>query len=101
MSVVRFHALLDAENAVSVDRYLLGVTLEREDGFPGVARSLTVEVSYDEGTTWQPTELIGGSIVALNPPPGADSVSLPASAEDPRGGTVEQTIIRAYKLGKR
>jgi hypothetical protein len=64
-------------------------------------RSLRVEVSYDDGRTWQPVELRrgpGGTRAILAHPRGAGFVSLRAKAADSAGNTVEQTIIRAYRI---
>ncbi|WP_175482692.1 S8 family serine peptidase [Actinokineospora iranica] len=101
ISVVRFHAELDAENAAPTGRYLLPVTLQLENGAKGQPRRLSVDVSYDEGKTWHRATVIAKSLVVLDHPAGASSVSLRAAAEDSRGSTVEQTIVRAYQLGKR
>jgi hypothetical protein len=56
-----------------------------------------VDVSYDEGRTWQRAVTYGNAVVDLTHPPGAGSVSLRARAAD-GDMTVEQTIIRAYLL---
>lgn len=69
---------------------------QRADGSVVRPRHLTVDVSYDEGRTWQRATTHGDRIV-LTHPEDARSVSLRASATD-RGATVEQTIIRAYLL---
>jgi hypothetical protein len=71
---------------------------------PIAARSLTVDVSYDDGTTWQRvhTRRQGERwIAALKHPKHGDFVSLKASARDFSTNAVEQTIIRAYALTER
>ncbi|PWW62254.1 S8 family peptidase [Actinokineospora spheciospongiae] len=98
LSAVRFHGALDADNAAPSGRYYLPVSLERETGQPDLAKKLTVDVSYDEGKTWSRAQVIAKSLVVLDHPKGAGSVSLRASAEDHRGNSVEQTVIRAYKV---
>ncbi|WP_128979977.1 S8 family serine peptidase [Streptomyces roseicoloratus] len=55
----------------------------------------TLEVSYDEGTTWQRVALDSRWRGELRVPRGAASVSLRAGASDDRGGAVTQEIIRA------
>ncbi|MFF6774538.1 S8 family serine peptidase [Streptomyces sp. NPDC012637] len=55
----------------------------------------TLEVSYDEGTTWRPVALDSRWRGELRIPGGATSVSLRAGASDDRGGCVTQEIIRA------
>jgi subtilisin family serine protease len=68
-------------------------------GTPTV-KSLAVEVSHDDGKTWQQAEVAsasGGWRVTVQHP-AAGYVSLRAKAADTDGNTVEQTVIRAYKL---
>ncbi|MFF7181342.1 S8 family serine peptidase [Streptomyces sp. NPDC008121] len=59
----------------------------------------TLEVSYDEGTTWSKVALKpsvrGGWAGDVRVPHAAASVSLRAGASDDRGGSVKQEIIRA------
>ena len=57
---------------------------------------LAFEVSYDEGTTWQPTKAVGGTHLSLKHPAKAGSVSLRAKLTDRAGNTLVQTIERAY-----
>lgn len=59
-------------------------------------QKLAFEVSYDEGTTWQPTKAIGGKHLSLTHPAEAGSVSLRAKLTDRQGNTLVQTIERAY-----
>ncbi|MFF4560505.1 S8 family serine peptidase [Streptomyces sp. NPDC001435] len=57
-----------------------------------------LEVSYDDGTTWQTVRLTGGAACwhgTLTVPRAAEHVSLRASASDDRGGKVTQEVIRA------
>ncbi|MDP9795966.1 subtilisin family serine protease [Catenuloplanes nepalensis] len=60
-------------------------------------RSLTVEVSYDDGATWSRAAVRDGA-VQLRHPATAGFVSLRAVATDRAGGTVTQTVIRAYEI---
>jgi hypothetical protein len=64
-------------------------------------RSLRMEVSYDEGKTWQRVFVLplGQRYVALllHPKKG-DNVSLRTVASDYAGNTFEETVIRAYAL---
>ncbi|CRK55890.1 peptidase S8 and S53, subtilisin, kexin, sedolisin [Alloactinosynnema sp. L-07] len=99
LSTVRFHANLDATNSAPGGRaFALPVTLQRENGSTAIPRGLSVDVSFDEGATWRKATVVANSVVLLHHPAGAKSVSLRAKASDGRGGTVEQTIVRAYKL---
>ena len=60
-----------------------------------------MQVSYDDGATWQSAPVSGGGskwTASVTHPAGAGHVSLRAIATDSKGGKVEQTIIRAYLL---
>ncbi|WP_243866989.1 hypothetical protein [Actinophytocola oryzae] len=61
-------------------------------------KRLSVEVSYDEGTSWQRVPVDAKLVATLRHPAAAASVSLRASATDADGNTVRQTVIRAYTL---
>jgi hypothetical protein len=58
---------------------------------------LTVQVSVDDGATWQPVPVVGGR-VRVEHPAGHGFVSLKAAAADAAGNRVEQTVIRAYRF---
>jgi subtilisin family serine protease len=63
--------------------------------------SLTLEISYDDGATWQKQEVKekkGAWSASLKAPSGADSVSLRVNAEQDNGGGITQTITRAFGL---
>lgn len=73
---------------------------------PGAAwarlADLYAEVSYDDGLTWQPvpvTRTGDDALLRLTHPAAVGYVSLRALAGDSAGNTVEQTNIRAYRLG--
>ncbi|AKN69691.1 peptidase S8 [Streptomyces sp. PBH53] len=61
-----------------------------------------LEVSYDDGSTWRTVPLSGRGAAAwrgtLSVPRGASSVSLRASAQDDKGGSVTQEIVRAVAV---
>ncbi|GIG68963.1 S8 family peptidase [Phytomonospora endophytica] len=64
-------------------------------------KSLTFEVSYDEGKTWRKVGVRRGgdhAVALLRHPAGATSVSTRLSAADEAGNTVTQTMIRSYGL---
>ncbi|SES21985.1 S8 family serine peptidase [Lentzea albida] len=61
----------------------------------GKVKSLSTQVSYDKGRTWQRTLVIGGSMIVVNPGRGG-SVSLRATAVGKGGDSVTQTVIDAY-----
>lgn len=97
LAVLRFTPVLDAANSAPHGAFLVPVTLQRADGSYVRPKKLTVDVSYDEGRTWQRATTHGNLVVGLTHPADARSVSLRASAVDGHT-TVEQTIIRAYLL---
>jgi subtilisin family serine protease len=102
LSAVRFTPRLDAANAAPAGvPFLVPVAVQEQSGALTRSSRLAVDVSYDEGRTWRRAEVILGRAVLLHHPAGAGSVSLRARATDRGGNTVEQTIIRAYKLAAR
>ncbi|WP_344679061.1 S8 family serine peptidase [Saccharopolyspora taberi] len=101
LSAVRFAPELDATSTAPAGTHQeVPVFLEPQGGAPTPPAKIAVQVSYDEGATWIEAPVIDNARVALDHPADATSVSLRASAEDAQGNTVEQTIIRAYKLGR-
>jgi hypothetical protein len=61
----------------------------------------TLEVSYDDGATWQRTKLTkaaGGWRATLKAPASASFVTLRATARDSADNNVSQTITRAFGL---
>jgi hypothetical protein len=103
LSVVLFTPALDARNSAPAgQRFAIPVTVVAQAGSDaGANRSLTVEVSYDDGATWRRASLqtSGGVRSAMvNHPAAAGFVSLRATATDTKGNTVTVTIIRAYRM---
>ncbi len=83
-------------------RLPVGISAEYVKGATGTGTigTGTLEVSYDEGTTWTKVALRKASRGAswtgeLRVPSGVSSVSLRAGAGDDRGGSVTQEVIRA------
>jgi hypothetical protein len=62
---------------------------------------LTAQVSFDDGTTWQPATVSGsgGSYQVGFTAPASGDVSLHVTATDAAGGSVDETITRAYATG--
>ncbi|MEV0806423.1 S8 family serine peptidase [Micromonospora sp. NPDC050200] len=103
VSVVRFAPQLDEANAAPAGATVkIPVTVYRQPGAPtGMVRDLTVDVSYDDGRTWQRAELKrsdAGGMLTVRHPATAGYVSLRARSTDSAGNTVDQAIIRAYRL---
>jgi hypothetical protein len=64
---------------------------------------LTVDVSFNDGRTWQPVQVTrdpdsSTATVRIDHPRSASFVSLRARAADSSGNTAEQTVIRAYGI---
>jgi len=102
VSVVRFAPGLDEANSAQAGKpFLVPVWLQHNGtGAVDRPRTLSVDVSYDEGKTWQKADVVWNLAVLLRHPADAESVSLRATATDRGGNTVTQTVIRAYKLRK-
>lgn len=99
---VRYDMALDDRNRAPAGLFAFAVYAERNGtAGPVGLTSLTVDASFDDGTTWQPVRLVraGGRWAAtLRHPTGGGYVSLRASATDAAGDTVSQRTIRAYGL---
>jgi hypothetical protein len=99
LNAVRFLPELTADgSAPAGKRFQIPVQVQDETGATHRPKRLTVEVSYDEGKTWQRVQVTSNQVAKLNHPANATSVSLRASATDRDGNTVKQTIINAYTL---
>ncbi|MEU9203461.1 S8 family serine peptidase [Streptomyces sp. NPDC048332] len=85
------------------ERFSFAVRTE-EPGTAGPvrARTMTAEVSYDDGATWRKASVSGGAdgrfTVSTRHPEGAGYVSLRIGAQDADGNSVQQTITRAYAV---
>ncbi|MFD4636343.1 S8 family serine peptidase [Lentzea sp. NPDC058436] len=102
LSAVRFTPKLDASGAAPGGR-VFAVPLQVQqyaDSGAGRIRRITVDVSYDDGTTWAKAPVLGDRAL-LQHPNGPGHVSLRASAVDSRGNTSQVTVIRAYALSGR
>ena len=100
---VRFGPQLDENNAARAGQaFLLPVSVQRQAVAAAAnVRDLDVEVSYDDGATWQQAFLVkvgSGWLAQLLHPGDAAFVSLRAAATDSAGNSVQQTILRAYRL---
>ncbi|MDT7726033.1 MAG: hypothetical protein QOI21_2609 [Actinomycetota bacterium] len=98
---VRYAPQVDLRNSApgGVD-FTIPVTVPRQDG-PADIAALAVEVSYDDGVTWKPSTVArnGSGWTASVTHPASGFASLRAKASDTEGNTVEQTVIRAYRIG--
>jgi hypothetical protein len=95
MMMIRFAPKLDELNqAPGGRRYAVPVNVQGNDG---PLTSLAVQVSYDDGVTWNAAKLDGRTAL-VDHPRRSGFVSLRATATDSAGHKVEQTVIHAYKL---
>ncbi|MEU8283804.1 S8 family serine peptidase [Micromonospora sp. NPDC048905] len=96
-------APVDLRNTVSVgDRRPVRMSVHRQDGVAGrPVVTVTVAASYDDGRSWHavPVSRDGEGWLALVPHRRAGHVSLRANATDADGNAVEQTVLRAYRVG--
>ncbi|AGZ40268.1 S8 family serine peptidase [Actinoplanes friuliensis] len=102
LSTLRFSPKLDDRNSAPAGRpFVVPVHVDHQAG-TGTANKVTVDVSYDDGRTWTKAPVAGSGdhrVAAVWHPRGKGFVSLRASATDQHGGTVTQTVIRAYAIG--
>jgi hypothetical protein len=86
----------------SVQRMPLTLAQDGATG-PVKVKSLTVDVSFDEGSTWRavPVKREGKAWCAIvRHPLQGQYVSLRTSIDDGSGNQFEETVIRAYALGR-
>ena len=100
---VRFGPDLDENNTARAGRpLLLPVWVQRQaEAAPAKVSDLRLDVSYDDGATWRsvPVARTGsGGWRSVQHPSSASFVSLRAGATDSVGNSVQQTILRAYRL---
>ncbi|RKN45569.1 hypothetical protein [Streptomyces hoynatensis] len=95
LSVIRFTPDLALDSTAPAGRRLrVPVLVDGAAADAGVA-SLSVEVSFDRGETWENAPVENGAITVHNPPAGG-SVSLRAELTDADGLTTTVTIKDAY-----
>jgi len=100
---VRYAPNLDDDNATQAGRkFRFPVYVQRNGAeTPGSVNTPKVEVSYDDGTTWQQVRLDRQGAqwqATVDHPRGAEFVSLRSIVSDKDGNKASQTVIRAYAL---
>jgi subtilisin family serine protease len=107
VSVVRFAPALDAHDAAPAGRaFTIPITVQRQTqgaGAGSTVASIAVDVSYDDGATWLPATVDQRRpqwTATVSHPDSAGFVSLRAHMVDRSGETVQQTVIRAYRLAR-
>jgi subtilisin family serine protease len=100
---VGIDAPVDLRNTVAVgSRQPIRLSVNRQDGVANrPIKVTTAEASYDDGKTWQRVTVNpdGNSWCAAVPHAKAGFASLRIQASDVGGNTVQETIIRAYRVG--
>ncbi|HTI22225.1 MAG TPA: S8 family peptidase [Kutzneria sp.] len=97
VSAVRFTPALDDNGTAPRGTFRLPVSVQDQPGTTSRQHLRSLQVSYDEGLTWQTVPVTGG-YATLHHPTDAKTVSLHATAADNAGNAVDQTIIDAYLL---
>jgi subtilisin family serine protease len=100
---IRWDLPLDDHNRAPRGALLGGLTVATQPGARAAeVRSVTVEVSYDDGRTWRGAVVdhADGRFRVRLPDGGAPGgyASLRATATDDAGGAVTETVVRAYAL---
>ncbi len=100
---IGFDPAVNLANSAAAERsFTIPVAVNYQTGTTGPRPRLrSVEASYDDGATWQPAPLAGGSAgwsATVKHPAAAGFVSLRATANDAAGNKVAVTVIRAYRL---
>ncbi len=104
VAVLRFAPPVDQLGRPPAGQRVLPVPvyLQRQTGGGfGPLASISVQASFDDGASWQSVSVLGSGdrrTAMIHQPARGGFVSLRATASDPAGDTVEQTIIRAYVL---
>ncbi|GIJ64200.1 hypothetical protein [Virgisporangium aurantiacum] len=100
LSAVRFAPpLSDTNTAPAGKSWVVPVSVQQQPGSTAKpVKTLTVDVSYDDGRTWRNAPVLRAGVVVLQHPAAAGFVSLRATSTDTAGNTVKQTIIRAYQI---
>jgi subtilisin family serine protease len=101
LQAIRYLPVLDGANQAPAGRFSFAVRVDRQPGAaPSRLMSLSVEASFDGGTTWTPVPLAGSGTQrrATVTNPAGGTVSLRARAADAAGDSTEQTVIAAYTV---
>jgi subtilisin family serine protease len=103
MSAVRFLPRLDSRNTAPAGRLtVVPIQVQRQPGSSAQrVRKLTVDVSFDDGVSWRSVAVVRlgqQAFVAIPHPAQPGFVSLRARSSDTDGNSVDQTVIRAYRI---
>ncbi|MFF0339591.1 S8 family serine peptidase [Kribbella sp. NPDC004875] len=98
-----YHLATNLNGALTSGRQRIGLTAFQFAGVEGggKVKEATLQVSYDDGATWQPVSLSRagtGWVADVRLPKGASYLSLRATAGDDAGNKVSQEVIRAAAI---
>jgi hypothetical protein len=97
LSVVRFEPKLDSANAARAGTVLaVPLTVQRQ-GTAGELTTISVEASFDDGKSWSAVR-VERRVAQVQNPKAAGFAALRITAVDARGNTVEETVLRAYRI---
>ncbi|MBF9132151.1 S8 family serine peptidase [Plantactinospora sp. S1510] len=100
---VSFRPTVNDNNAArAASRFTFPATLAAQPGStPGSVRTMTVRYSTNDGASWANATVSGSGnarTVSVTHPNTTGFVSLRATVTDYAGNSVEQTVVRAYKI---
>ncbi|MFG1707763.1 S8 family serine peptidase [Nonomuraea sp. M3C6] len=102
---VKISPELDDRNRAETGRMRIPLSVQRQDGSPDLKlRTLTVEISYDDGRTWQSTQVHPSGKDAWSAETSHPNntrgkfASLRVKAADTGGNGFTETVIRAYEI---
>ncbi|MCK2239342.1 MULTISPECIES: S8 family serine peptidase [unclassified Crossiella] len=99
---IRYDLPLDLANRAKPGEFAFAVNAPHQAGSGGRgAVAVTMEASTDDGATWHPVPVLpaGKSWTAKVTNPASGFVSLRTKAIDADGGSVTETLVRAYRVG--
>lgn len=90
------------DSSVTAGKYHpVSVSFRNPDGTRAALTKGTIEVSYDEGTTWRkvPAVTYKGTVTGvLNAPKGSKGISLRIHGENAAGSSIDQTVIHTVHV---
>ena len=95
---VRYRPAVDASNSVPAGPGTLPVWVHDQTGAKIGVRTVTVEMSFDDGKTWTSLPVGADGLAHPTYPKGKKFVSLRLGAADDKGSAVTQTVMHAYRI---
>ncbi|SDM80131.1 Serine protease, subtilisin family [Allokutzneria albata] len=102
LMVVRASGAVDHQNRALGRFHPLSLVVQRQPGSVSSAVvGLTLEVSFDDGVSWKSIPVLRSGergIAVVEHPVGSGFVGVRIGASDAAGGSVSQTVLRAYRF---